>query len=155
MLRKLIDRFNRSLTKSMVSSRRRHTAPVKIWFEPEINSERARELALSACILGETFDISRSGISFLVPSIRLKEKYLVGHELTLNVEIDLPPGKVHMKVLGKRYEKVGVHISTERFLVGAHIMSLAGDDKETYETFLRRGHRGSRRTTVSLELGID
>lgn len=155
MLRRLINKFNSSLSESMVSSRRRHTAQVKIWFEPEINSERARELARSACILGETFDISRSGISVLVPSIRLKEKYLVGHERLLNVEIELPTGKVHMKVMGKRYEKVGVHISTERFLVGAHILSLVGDDKETYETFLRRGHRGSRRTTGSLELGID
>ena len=155
MLRKLISRFNRSLTESMVSSRRRHTAPVKIWFEPQINSERARELARSACILGETFDISRSGISLLVPSIRLKEKYLVGHELTLNIEMELPTGKVHMKVMGKRYEKVGLHISTERFLVGAHIMSLAGDDKENYESFLRRGNRGTQRTAGSLELGID
>ena len=155
MLRKLISKFNRSLTESMVSSRRRHTAPVKIWFEPEINSERARELARSACILGETFDISRSGIAVVVPSIRLKEKYLVGHDRLLNVEIDLPSGKIHMKVMGKRYEKVGVHISTERFLVGAHIQSLVGADKENYETFLRRGHRGSRRTSGSLELGID
>ncbi len=154
MLRKLINRFNRSLTESMVSSRRRHTAPVKIWFEPEINSERARALARSACILGETFDISRSGIAVIVPSIRLKEKYLVGHDLTLNVEIDLPTGKVHMKVLGKRYEKVGVHLSTERFMVGANILSLTGTDKEIYETFLKRGHRG-RRTTGSLELEID
>ena len=154
MLRKLISKFNSSLSESMVSSRRRHTAPVKIWFEPEINSERARELARAACVLGETFDISRSGISFIVPSIRVKEKYLVGHERTLHVEMELPTGKIHMQVMGKRYEKVGVHISSERFLVGAHILSLVGDDKETYETFLRRGHR-SRRATGSLELGID
>lgn len=154
MLRKLFSKFNRSLSESMVSSRRRHTAPVKIWFEPEINSERARELARAACVLGETFDISRSGISFVVPSIRVKEKYLVGHERTLNVEIELPTGKIYMKVMGKRYEKIGVHVSTERFLVGAHILSLVGDDKETYETFLKRGHRG-RRATGSLELGID
>ena len=139
----------------MVSSRRRHTAPVKIWFEPDINSERARELARSSCVLGETFDISRSGISVIVPSIRIKEKYLVGHELTLNVEMELPSGKIHMRVLGKRYEKVGVHVSTERFLVGAHILSISATDKEVYETFLRRGSRGSRRATGSLELGID
>ncbi len=154
MLRKLISKLNRSLSESMVSSRRRHTAPVKIWFEPEIRSERTRELARSACILGETFDISRSGIAVVVPSIRLKEKYLVGHERVLNVEMELPTGKVSMQVMGKRYEKVGLHISTERFLVGANIISLVGDDKENYESFLRRGHRGTRRAG-SLELGID
>ncbi|MEQ1605922.1 MAG: hypothetical protein ABL999_13745 [Pyrinomonadaceae bacterium] len=155
MLRKLISRFNRSLSESMVSSRRRHTAPVKIWFEPEINSERARELARASCVLGETYDISRSGISFIVPSIRVKEKYLVGHERPLHVEIDLPTGEIEMIVMGKRYEKVGVHISTERFLVGAHILKLKGGDKEAYETFVKRGHRGTRRAAGSLELGID
>jgi hypothetical protein len=155
MLRKLISRFNRSLTESMVSSRRRHTAPVKIWFEPEINSERACELARSLCVFGETYDISRSGIAFVVPSIRLKEKYLVGQDRMLNIEMDLPTGHVHMKVMGRRYEKVGIHISTEKFLVGANIEFLAGTDKENYETFLRRGHRGTQRTAGSLELGID
>ena len=155
MIRELIAKLNRSFSDRMVSSRRRHTAPVKIWFEPEINNERLRERARAACILGETVDISRTGVAFIVPSIRVAEKYLVGHQLTLNVEIDLPTGKVHLKALGKRYEKVGVHISTERFLVGAHILSLTGTDKENYETFLRYGNRRGKRTAGSLELGID
>jgi len=155
MLRKLISKFNSSLSDSMVPSRRRHTAPVKIWFEPEINSERAREAERAACLLGETFDISRTGVAFVVSSIRVKEKYLVGHDRTLNLEIDLPNGKVHMKVIGRRHEKVGQHISTERFLVGAHILKIDDADKENYETFLRRGTRGTRRATGSLELGID
>ena len=100
-------------------------------------------------------DISRTGIGFLVPSIRVKEKYLVGHERNLNVEIDLPTGKVYMRVIGRRYEKVGVHISTERFLVGAHILSISAADKESYETFLRNGNRRAKGAAASLELGID
>ena len=155
MLRKLISKLNRSLSESMVPSRRRHTAPVKVWFEPDMNSERARDIARSACILGETFDISRTGIAFIVPSIRVKEKYLVGHERILNVEIDLPTGKIHLKAMGRRYKKVGLHISTERFLVGIHILTLEGQNRENYETFLRKGHRGNRQAAGSLELGID
>ncbi len=155
MLRKLISKFNRSLSESMVAPRRRHTAPCKIWFEPDINTERAREMARAACVLGETFDISRTGVAFIVPSIRVKEKYLVGHERVLNIEIDLPTGKICMTAMGRRYEKVGLHISTERFLIGAHILTLQGEDKENYEMFLRKGHRGTRQTASSLELGID
>lgn len=154
MIRELLAKLNRSFTDSMVSSRRRHIAPVKVWFEPDINNERLRERARSQCILGETVDISRTGIAFIVPSIRVHEKYLVGHERVLNVEIDLPTGKIMLKAMGKRYEKVGVHISTERFLVGAHILSLTGTDKENYETFLRFGNR-RKRTSGSLELETD
>lgn len=139
----------------MVSSRRRHTAQIKIWFEPEINSERSRDIARAACVYGETYDISRTGVSFIVPSIRMKEKYLVGHDRILNIEIELPTGKVALKVIGRRYQKVGVHISTERFLIGAHIVRLAGEDKEIYDTFLRKGQRGMKTVQGSLELGID
>lgn len=151
----MITRFNRSLSERMVSSRRRHTTTIKVWFDPDMNTERSRDAARAACILGETVDISRTGIAFLVPSIRVKEKYLVGHERNVHVEIDLPTGKIKMTVIGRRYEKVGVHISTERFLVGAHIMSLTGDDKENYETFLRNGNRVAKRPAGNLELGID
>ena len=155
MIRELITRFNRSLSERMVSARRRHTAPIKVWFDADVNSERAQELARTACILGETVDISRSGVGFLVPSIRLKEKYLVGQDRNLNIEIDLPTGKVHMKAIGRRYEKVGIHISTERFLVGAEIMSIDDVDKENYETFLKNGNRRLKTAPRKLELGID
>lgn len=128
---------------------------MKVWFDPDSNTERALHLAKTQCILGETVDISRSGIAFIVPSIRTQEKYLVGQERGLNVEMDLPTGKVQMRVIGKRYEKVGMHISTERFLVGAQIESLTGADKEMYETFLKAGPRRMKGTANALELGID
>ncbi|MFN2501200.1 MAG: hypothetical protein ABR530_04235 [Pyrinomonadaceae bacterium] len=151
----MITKFNRSVSERMVAPRRRHTAPVKVWFDPDVNTEQARDLARAGCILGETIDISRTGVGFLVPSIRVKEKYLVGHERVLNIEIDLPTGKVYMKAMGCRYEKVGLHISTERFLVGAHILSLSGVDKENYETFLRNGFRGARPQPTAQLLSID
>jgi hypothetical protein len=155
MLRELINKFNSSLSERMVSSRRNHKAPMKVWFDPELNTERSLEQARAACIYGETVDISRTGIAFLVPSIRVKEKYLVGHERNLNVEIDLPTGKVYLRVIGKRYEKVGVHISTERFLVGAHILSLSGQDRENYEAFLRNGTRRAKSGAAGFELSAD
>lgn len=154
MIRELISRFNRSLSEHLVSSRRPTTAPIKIWFDPEANTERAVEAARSACILGETVDMSSTGIGFLVPVIRLKEKYLVGHDRNLNVEIDLPTGKVYMRVIGRRYEKVeGIHMSMERFFVGAHITSLQGPDKQNYEAYLTGNHGRVKATPASLETG--
>src|SRR5688572_18567626 len=128
MLRELISKINRSMSERLVAPRKKHSAPIKLWFDADVPSERAQEAARAACIIGETIDVSRSGIGFLVPSIRTKEKYLVGQERNVNVEIDLPTGKVYMRVLGKRYKKVGIHISTERFLVGAAISDLVGAD---------------------------
>ena len=58
MIREMITRFNRSLSERMVSSRRHHKAPIKIWFDPDMNTERAREAARNACVFGETLDIA-------------------------------------------------------------------------------------------------
>jgi len=136
----------------MVSSRRQHRAPIKIWFEPDGKSDRALNEARSACIYGETTDISRTGIGFVVPAIRIKEKYLVGQQRDLNVEIDLPTGKIYLRAVGCRYEKVGIHLSAERFFVGAQIVSLAGADRDNYESFLQNGN-GRARAAASFELG--
>lgn len=139
----------------MVPARRPFAAPMKVWFEPDVKSERAVETARSACIIGETVDLSRNGVAFSVPFIRLKEKYLVNQERTLNVEIDLPTGKVLLKMLGKRYEKIGMHSSQERFLVGATILSITAADKEIYETFLKKGPRRPSTTAERVGVAID
>lgn len=152
-IRNLVAKFNKSISEKLVPSRRKHIAAVKVWFDPEINSERNRELAKSSCILGETVDISRSGLAFVVPAIRIQEKYLVGQERRLNVEIDLPTGKVVLKAMGRRYQKVGIHLSTERFLVGAQILAMEGPDEEAYFHFLKNGRQVVKQS--SLELGID
>jgi len=155
MIRELISKFNRSLTERRAAPRRRHTALVRIWFDPDVNTERAAELARSSCVLGETVDISECGIGFVVPSIRLKEKYLVGQQRILNIELDLPNGKVFLRALGVRYEKIGIHISTERFMVGVHIIELVGADKEMFEEFLKSIGRRVKVAAAGMELGID
>lgn len=155
MIRNLISRFNRSLSERLVSSRRKFAAPMRVWFEPEINSPHNQEIAKNMAMPGETVDLSRTGIAFLVSSIRDKERYLVGQERKLNVEIDLPSGKVTMQVVGRRYEKVGVHLSMEKFLVGAQIVRLESESNAAFDHFLRNGAGRRKSTPGSLELGID
>src|SRR3954454_12534284 len=139
MIRELISRFNRSLSEQMVAPRRRQTSPIKVWFDADTNTERSQELARAACILGETVDLSLTGVGFLVPAIRSKEKYLVGQLRKLHVEIDLPGGKVYLRGVGRRYEAVGEHISTERFLVGIEITDMDESNRAAYDVFLKHG----------------
>lgn len=106
----------------------------------------------SLVIVGETKDLSRSGVAFIVAAIRIQENYLVGEGRILNAELDLPDGKVQMQIVGQRYEQVGQHISTARFLVGAKITQMSKENREVYEYFLRYGNKLKK---GSLELGID
>lgn len=141
MIRRIINRFSRTLSERLVAPRRTHAAPMRVWFEPAVDDPRQRDLARNAAVAGETVDLSRTGIAFLTPAIRINEKYFVGHELTLNVEIDLPGGRIEMKVLGRRYEKSEIHLSVDRYLIGATIVSMNENARERYENFVRYGSR--------------
>jgi hypothetical protein len=155
MIRKLIDRFSRKLAENSVPNRRRHRAAVKVWFQPDINTDNEREKARLAFIAGETIDLSRTGVAISTPVIRLKEKYLVGQQRKLNLEISLPTGKVNLCAIGKRYEKIGTDINNERFLVGLQILNCSDTDREAYNTFLRKGGRmNSAASAVTLNADV-
>ena len=154
MLRDWISKFNKSLTKSVVSFRKSYNAPIKIWFEPDRATGRLNESVENIFATGETSDLSKTGVAFLMNSIRIKEKYLVGQDRVLNAEVDLPSGKIRMQLIGKRYERVGQHISVEKFLIGAEIVKMTDDNREAYEQFLKYGGR-RKKGQGSLGLEID
>lgn len=139
MLRELVSRFSSTIAERRASVRRRYNVPVKVCFAPEKSLVKGE--CKDAFLSGETSDVSETGIGFVVSSIRMKEKYLVGQDRVLNVELDLSGRKVRMQVRGVRYERIGVHLSTERYLVGASIVAVNEEDTATYEHFLRHGHK--------------
>lgn len=152
MIRKLVSKLNKSITERVVSPRRKYEVPIRVSFEPDKNTGRLQALNLS--ISGETKDLSKSGIAFLVSAIRVREYYLVGENRCLNAELDLPNGKVRMQIVGQRYEQVGdEHSSVSKFLIGAKILTMPAADREAYEEFLEFGKK--IRKGKNLQLGID
>jgi hypothetical protein len=100
-------------------------------------------------------DISATGIGFIVPAIRIKEKYLVGQERVLNVELDLSGRKIRMQVRGVRYERVGIHLSAERFVVGAEIVNMNDEDQAAYDHLLKYGKKAGKATSSIIEIGVE
>lgn len=154
MIRELFSKLSRTISERKASVRRRHSVPVKVCFTPEKKSlvksqGRCDDLFLS----GETSDVSETGIGFVVASIRIKEKYLVGQDRLLNLELDLSGEKIRMQVKGVRYERVGIHLSTERYLVGAEIVSVNEEDAAAYEDFLKHGHSSGGPLSSIVEVG--
>lgn len=139
MIRELVSRFNRTITERRASMRRKYSIPVKVCFAPASNPMKLKAPCDHSFLSGETLDLSETGIGFMVSSIRIKEKYLVGQERILNLELDLAGKRVVMRVLGKRYERVGIHLSTEKYLVGATIVEMDDNDRAAYEHFLNNG----------------
>jgi len=153
MIRKLISKFNKSITKRVVSARHNYEVPIRVWIEPDRNTGRLQKPVEHLSVAGETKDMSKTGIAFVVPVIRLREYYLVGENRTLNAEIDLPSGKIQMQIVGRRYEQVGKHISEAKFLIGATILRLSEQQREAYEEFLEFGRK--RKHAKGLALGVE
>ncbi len=143
MLRNLIAKFTKSMSSRVVAARHKHEAAIKLSFEPTGKTGKL-DSTKDLFITGETTDLSGSGIAFTVASIRVKENYLVGEGRVLNAELDLPSGKVSMKIVGQRYELVGAHLSTERYLIGASIVQISDENRTAYDDFLRLGGKIQR-----------
>lgn len=142
------------MAERVVSARHNRELPIKLSFEPIGKTGKLSEPPQILYITGETKDLSCSGIAFIVSSIRIKENYLVGENRTLNAELDLPGGKVSMKVVGQRYEPIDdAHLSVGKYLVGASIIQMTEECREVYEHFLRFGNM--KGNTGSLNFGID
>lgn len=138
MLRNLITKISKLVSARNVPTRHPREVAIKLSFEPTGKTGRL-DSTKNLFITGETTDMSGSGIAFTVASIRLKENYLVGEGRILNAELDLPNGKVSMKILGQRYELIGEHLSTERYLIGASIEQISDENRTAYEEFIKLG----------------
>lgn len=129
--------------------------PISIMFEPNNQTGRLRLPLENISIKGVSRDLSESGIAFVVPSIRLKENYLVGENRTLGAELDLPNGKIKMIVVGQRYEQItDEQTSGTKYLIGAKIVQINDSDKEIYQYFLRH-NADFTKNQKAFNFGID
>lgn len=136
---------------------RRHDyqTPIIISFEMHKNLGERNADRLNLSVRGETRDLSETGIAFVVPSIRLREYYLVGENRALDAEVSLPEGKIKMRIVGQRYEQLGdEHSSATGYLIGATILQMSDGDREIYGEFLRSGIK-TKIKAGRLQFGID
>jgi hypothetical protein len=155
MIRELASRFSKVLTERRTSARKPFSLPVKVCFAPVDNKANVSGPCDESFLAGETVDLSATGIGFLVSAIRMKEKYLVGQDRPLNVELNLAGKKVRMQVMGRRYEAIGIHSSSERYLIGAEIVGMADNDRRSYEHFLENGKKLLKNYSPAFEMSME
>ena len=153
MIRELVTKLFGVLQRNTHDIRKKCDAPVRISFEPVRTTGNLHTTMEGLALSGEAADVSKSGIGFVVSSIRIKEFYLVGQDRRLIVELDLPAGRIKFKAIGKRYIRFGQHLSAEKFFVGAEIVEISGRDKQLYEDYLRFGFKAVKSPSTSMELG--
>lgn len=169
MIRKLVERLNEYLKDYMSppsSARRKICVPVTVTIEPESINLRRRDTgklvlekdspsSAALIVKGKTSNLSAEEISFVVPSVRLGQHYLVGqNSKPLNITLDLPGGKVCFQAAGQRYEPVGDDTCATKYLIGAQITRISEADSNAYREFLENGYKNYSADGKKLPLGV-
>ncbi|HEY0005339.1 MAG TPA: PilZ domain-containing protein [Pyrinomonadaceae bacterium] len=102
---------------------------------PHMRKGRApRELNL----VGQTEDISETGLALIIPVAEIDESYLKDEGNSLRIELFLPAGPVEIQARPVRYERLGEgrqkSIFAEGYLIGAQITSIS--DRQRFIEYL-------------------
>jgi hypothetical protein len=153
MIREIATAFTRVIAERRAAVRKKVNAAVRVRFAPVAGSVGHVAESERSSLSGATKDISSCGIGIVVPSIRINNNYLVGDGRILIVEMDIHDRTIIMKVIGRRYEEIGEHLSTRRFLVGAEIVEMSPTDRVAYDYFLNNVRKLSKNMGDVLDLG--
>ncbi|HEX8097517.1 MAG TPA: hypothetical protein VF507_05750 [Pyrinomonadaceae bacterium] len=97
--------------------------------------EVPRELNL----IGQTRDISETGLGLFIPVAEIDERYLAGEGSSLQMELFLPSGSVEIHAKPVRFERLAEgkekSIFGEGYLIGAHITEVS--DRARFLEYLR------------------
>lgn len=156
MIRNLAVKISRVFAEKSHAARIKCSVPIKITFDPLKTAAKMRSPLPSLFISGETYDVSTTGIAFIVSSIRVKEHYLVGQDRALIAELDVSGRKITMKLIGKRYERVGIHLSMEKYLIGAEIIDISDGDRKEFDKLISQSRSPFKKAAKpAFELGIE
>jgi hypothetical protein len=134
LIRKLASELTGFIMSRLTAPRKKLCVPVTIALESDKETN-----AKTLYIKGETKDLSKSGVAVIIPSIRLREKYLVGENRTIYASLDLPNGRIQIELVGCRYEQLGIHDSVATYLIGARILNISEADRALYDEYLTHG----------------
>jgi hypothetical protein len=92
----------------------------------------------SPAMAGYLRDISKTGLSLVVPSIRFGDRFLLSGHDPLRVRVELPNGAVNIQVAPVRYDRLEEEQSERRYLIGARIMEMTASDREHLTRYIQQ-----------------
>ena len=161
MLSALAKEVNQSISDFLFLGNRKADLPITISIKPNKgeavwNLETGKLVSIDSLpkLKTKTQHISKNTVSFVVPQIRFNDANLAGEGRVLNVELELPNGKVKLEVIGEHYERFGKRTSLAQYLIEAKIVYINPLEEEVYKNYLRHGEKVEKVNNESLVFGI-
>lgn len=149
LIRKIAAELTGFVWSRLTAPRKKLCVPVTLALDSESKATNR-----TVYLKGETKDLSKSGVAIILPTIRVREKYLVGENLTIYAEFDLPNGKIKAELVGCRYEQLGIHDSVATYIIGARILEMSENDWALYEEYLKYGDKLRKNQNAELAAGV-
>jgi len=109
--------------------------------------QSAQEVANKRSLEGNTSDLSETGLTLLLNSVRIGGTYLTEMENYLGIKLELPDGPVSMLAAPTRFKDLDGAESGFRYLLGVRIIKMQEDAHARYLTYIRALETRDRRTS--------
>ena len=88
-------------------------------------------------LAGHTRDMRATGLSLVVPDIRIGSQEIVGEDRRLRIVLELPTGPIEIQAAPVRYEQLDEKGTEQGYLVGARITEISDSDCVRFVKYLR------------------
>jgi hypothetical protein len=96
----------------------------------------AKSLPDTLAIVGHTRDMSETGLTLLLPSVRIGDLYLTDVESRLEIKLELPGGTVKMLTASVRFEQLTGKEVGCGYLLAVRIVEMQNDARDRYFAYL-------------------
>lgn len=106
-------------------------------------------------LTGSTRDLSRGGLTLLLPAVRVGDRYLTDAGGYLGVKIETPSGPVCMLAAPARFEQLSASEEGYSCLLGVRIVNMSAGDRTNYLSYLKTLAPRERRSGEQKRWGLD
>ena len=105
---------------------------------------RRRARSLQDALVGYTRDLSETGLTLLLPSVRVGDAYLTDAGSRLEVKLELPGGTVKILAASVRFEQLSSKEAGCSYMVAATIVEMKKEEREHYIKYLKTAGKLNR-----------
>lgn len=121
---------------------RRHETSLPLSVSLLDQKKSAARISGAQAMSGYLRDISKTGLSLLVPSIRFGDSFLLSGHYPLRVLVELPNRMINIQVAPVRYDK----LMEDRYLIGARIMEMSDADRQHLMDYIQQVKKSGAQT---------
>jgi hypothetical protein len=143
IVRSIIGRFCRIIGKHNHARQHELRLPLTLSLQDSRTQRAYAASARAATISGHTRNISDTGLSLILPTIRFGNRYLMDADLILKIELELPRGAINCQVAPVCYEALDENQAECGYLVGLHITKIAEPERQRLAAYLRQAKRSA------------